>query len=75
MVEINETVLCKPKYYKGREIAREEQWFFGGVERQSGKAFMQPVERRNATTLLPILQKYVEKGFFYIIFRIFLLFF
>uniref|UniRef100_A0A915MNR7 ISXO2-like transposase domain-containing protein n=1 Tax=Meloidogyne javanica TaxID=6303 RepID=A0A915MNR7_MELJA len=32
-VEIDETVLCKPKYHKGRELAREQQWFFGGVER------------------------------------------
>jgi len=54
-------------------LAKEQQWFFGGVERGSGKAFMEPVMARNAQTLLPILQKYVEPGlttslFFFILY-------
>lgn len=53
-----------PKYNKGREVGREKQWFFGGIQRHSKKAFMQPVDKRNASTLLPILQKFVEKGIF-----------
>nr|CAD2189679.1 unnamed protein product [Meloidogyne enterolobii] len=30
-VEIDETVLCKPKYHRGREVAKEQQWFFRGL--------------------------------------------
>uniref|UniRef100_A0A915N0Q6 ISXO2-like transposase domain-containing protein n=1 Tax=Meloidogyne javanica TaxID=6303 RepID=A0A915N0Q6_MELJA len=54
--------MSKEKKKKGREVAKEQQWFFGGIERGSGKAFMEPVMARNALTLLPILQKYVEPG-------------
>uniref|UniRef100_A0A1I8B8H2 DDE_Tnp_1_7 domain-containing protein n=1 Tax=Meloidogyne hapla TaxID=6305 RepID=A0A1I8B8H2_MELHA len=61
VVEIDETVVCKPKYNRGRDVAREEQWFFGGVQGLPGKAFMEPLDRRNAATPLPILQKYVEQ--------------
>lgn len=58
-MEIDETVLCRPKYHRGK-MAAEQQWFFGGIERLSGRAFMVPVERRNAATLLPIIQQYVN---------------
>ncbi|KAL3107959.1 hypothetical protein niasHT_012867 [Heterodera trifolii] len=60
-VEIDETVITRPKYHKGR-LHAIEQWFFGGIERGTGRCFMVPVERRNAETLLPILQKYVYPG-------------
>lgn len=60
-MEIDETVLCRPKY-RGKGLAADKQWFFGGVERGSGRAFMVPVEQRNAATLLPILQQYVYAG-------------
>lgn len=40
----------------------EQQWYFGGIERGSGRCFIVPVEYRNADTLLPIIQKHVMPG-------------
>ena len=35
---------------------------FGGVERESGRCFMVPVERRDQETLLPIIKKWILPG-------------
>lgn len=61
IIEIDETVISKPKYHRGR-VTAEEQWYFGGVERGSGRCFLVLVERRNAETLLPIIQAHVFPG-------------
>lgn len=60
VVEI-ETVITKRKYNRGA-LRAEEQWYFGGVERGSNRCFICPVERRDAATLLPIIQKFIEPG-------------
>ena len=76
-VEIDETVIVKRKYKKGRKI--KEIWIFGGIERESGKCFviellegfniedMPKDERlkrlpRDKGTLLPIIQKFIRPG-------------
>ena len=43
---------------------REGQWVLGGVERDSNprRFFFIPVDRRNAATLLPIIQEYILPG-------------
>lgn len=61
VIEIDETVITKRKYNRGRLVAAQ-QWYFGGIERGSGRCFIEAVEHRNAETLLPILQKYVLPG-------------
>ena len=61
VVEIDETVISRRKYNRGRLI-REQVWFFGGVERGSGRCFIIPVERRDAATLLPIIQNFILPG-------------
>lgn len=61
IVEIDETVLSKRKYNRGRLIVNQ-QWFFGGVERGNGRCFLVPVERRDAQTLLPLIQKFIHPG-------------
>lgn len=61
VVEIDETILTKRKYHRG-QLRAEQQWFFGGVEVGSGRCFMRPVAKRNAVTLLPIIQKYIMPG-------------
>ena len=60
IVEIDVTVITRRKYNRGRISG--EQWLFGGVERGSNKCFLIPVERRNADTLLPIIQNFVLPG-------------
>jgi len=61
VVEIDETVLTKRKYNRG-QLRAETQWFFGGVERGSNRCFLIPVERRNADTLLPLIEQYILPG-------------
>lgn len=40
----------------------EGQWVFGGIEEESRKIFMVPVEKRNRETLIPIIQKFILPG-------------
>lgn len=61
MVEIDETCLSKCKYERGR-IIRSNQWMFGGIERETKKSFLVLVEKRDADSLLPIIQQYVLPG-------------
>lgn len=61
IVEIDETVLSRRKYNRGKMVT-EAQWIFGGVERDGSKCFLEVVERRDAATLLPIIQRYIAPG-------------
>ena len=57
VVEIDECLLVRRKHNVGRIV--KEQWIFGGVEVGSDKCFMVTVGRRNAETLLPIIDEYI----------------
>ena len=39
-----------------------EQWVFGGIDTQTKAGFMVPVDRRDAATLLPIIQQFILPG-------------
>jgi transposase-like protein len=41
---------------------KKQQWYFGGVDRNTGKCFIVPVKQRNAETLLPLIQKFIAPG-------------
>ena len=61
IVEIDEAKFGKRKYNRGHGI--RGQWIFGGRETENReKIFMVAVENRKAEILLPIIEKYVEKG-------------
>jgi transposase-like protein/ssDNA-binding Zn-finger/Zn-ribbon topoisomerase 1 len=62
IVELDETVVAKRKYNRGRLI--KETWVFGGILRSqdSFKCFMQVVDKRDEATLLPIVQNKVHPG-------------
>lgn len=60
IVEIDESKMGKRKYHRGHYV--EGQWVFGGVDRLTGKCFLVPVEKRDAATLVPLIEQYVEKG-------------
>jgi hypothetical protein len=62
IVELDETVIRKRKYHRGRVIPTNTQWLFGGIERISGECFLELVPNRRADTLLPIIEKYVNYG-------------
>ena len=59
-VEIDESKFGKRKYNRGR--VREGVWVFGGIEKQSNKCFMVPVEDRSSATLKPLIEKYIARG-------------
>ena len=59
-VEIDESKFGKRKYNRGRY--REGHWVFGGIERGTSEAFMVEVTDRSASTLLPIIKKFIKPG-------------
>ncbi|CAF1629088.1 unnamed protein product [Didymodactylos carnosus] len=60
VVEIDESSWTKRKFNRGRVI--KNQWVFGGIDRDTRECFAVLVERRDAATLLPIIQQHVRPG-------------
>lgn len=60
VVELDESKFVKRKYQRGRRVVCKE-WVFGGVERGTGRCFMRIVEKRDARTLLRLIQDNVHK--------------
>ena len=60
VVQIDESKVGKRKYHRGHRV--DGQWIFGGVEEESRKCFLVPVEDRSEATLLPFIQKWIEPG-------------
>ena len=64
VVQIDESLFRhKPKYHHGR-APRSEQWVFGLVDTTSSPSigYMELVPRRDASTLLPIIQAHTRPG-------------
>ena len=59
-VEIDESYFNRRKYHRGQR--RPGRWVFGGVERGSGRCFTEVVVRRDAATLLPLIQRHILPG-------------
>ena len=60
-VEIDESKFGKRKYHRGHKV--EGQWVFGGREKYNKqKIFMIPVHNQKATTLLPLIKKWICPG-------------
>lgn len=59
IVEIDESLITKNKYHRGRKLA-SQQWIFGGVERGSSNCFIEIIEKRDRRTLLEILKRRVR---------------
>jgi len=60
IVEIDEAKFGKRKYNRGRVV--DGNWVLGGICRENKQVFLQVVGKRDKQTLLPIIEKYVEKG-------------
>lgn len=60
VVEIDEAKIGKRKYNRGRLITGK--WIFGAFERDTGKAFIVPVDDRTRETLLNIIKKWILPG-------------
>ena len=59
-VEIDESKFGKRKNNKGKQV--QGVWVFGGWERNSESGFMECVPKRDAATLVPIIQKWIKPG-------------
>eukprot|EP00094_Tigriopus_californicus_P002095 TCALIF_02019-PA protein Name:"Protein of unknown function" AED:0.05 eAED:0.12 QI:0/0/0/0.5/1/1/2/0/136 len=60
IVEIDETVIAKAKYNRGRWP--QTRWIFGGVERRSGRCFMVEVPNRTRDTLEEAIVEHILPG-------------
>ena len=60
IVEIDESKFFRPKYNRGRH--RDGHWVFGGIERGTKKCFLVEVAQRDANTLLPTIEDWIEPG-------------
>jgi transposase-like protein len=59
IVQIDESKFGKRKYHRGHRV--EGQWVFGGIEEESRRSFMVAVEKRDESTLLPIIERHIAK--------------
>ena len=60
IVEIDETLVAKRKYNRGRVV--EQVWLFGAVERVTGKCFFEVVANRSEAVLLEVIRRKIRKG-------------
>ena len=60
VVKIDESAFVRRKHNVGRVV--RTQWVFGGIDNETKEGFLVEVDRRDADTLLPILQQYVLPG-------------
>ena len=56
-IEIDESCFVSRKYSRGHLV--REQWVFGGYDIDTKESFMVSVDRRDAQTLLPIIQQFI----------------
>ncbi|XP_061187524.1 uncharacterized protein LOC133195646 [Saccostrea echinata] len=63
VVEIDESLFGRRvKFHRGNPNCGLKIWIFGMVERDSNTLVMYPVSDRTEDTLLPIIERHVEKG-------------
>ncbi|XP_067127181.1 uncharacterized protein [Centruroides vittatus] len=60
-VEIDETVICKRKYEKGRKL-KSTKWVVGGICREDKSCFVCQVNDRSENTLNWIISKFINSG-------------
>uniref|UniRef100_A0A158P4R1 ISXO2-like transposase domain-containing protein n=1 Tax=Tetranychus urticae TaxID=32264 RepID=A0A158P4R1_TETUR len=64
VVEIDETMIFKRKYNRGRLSSNQKRqvWVFGGIERESKATFAEIVEKRDEKTLIDVIQNNILPG-------------
>lgn len=60
IVEIDETLVSKRKYHKGRFV--KEKWLFGGIDRNTNELFAYLVDDRKAETLINVIEECILPG-------------
>ena len=63
VVQIDESLVARPKRTRGHRVRGVPQrWILGGIDTTTNDAFLVEVPRRDAATLLPIIQRWVLPG-------------
>jgi len=62
IVEIDESLMIKRKYNRGRQRQQHNEWVFGMYDRQAKKGWIKFVQRRDEGTLIPIVNEFVRPG-------------
>lgn len=62
VVEIDESLVVKRKYNRGRVLQRQDIWILGGIQRSNRRTFACLIKRRDRHTLFAILEHFIEKG-------------
>ena len=62
VVEIDESHFFKAKYNVGQKMILPQLWVFGAYDTASKRIVVEPVEKRDAETLIPIIQETVRPG-------------
>ncbi|XP_033121683.1 uncharacterized protein LOC117120726 [Anneissia japonica] len=60
IVEIDESAFAKRKYNRGRMVP--EKWVFGAYEAARKRGVMVMVDRRDAVTLMPVINQWIAPG-------------
>jgi transposase-like protein len=60
VVEVDESKFGRRKHHRGRYV--KGQWVFGGVEKGSGRTFLETVNDRSAETLIELIKKWIRPG-------------
>uniref|UniRef100_A0A182W7W5 DDE_Tnp_IS1595 domain-containing protein n=1 Tax=Anopheles minimus TaxID=112268 RepID=A0A182W7W5_9DIPT len=60
--EIDESVVTKRKYNRGRVAENNQVWLIGGICRETREFFLELVQKRDAVTLHEIIMRRVAPG-------------
>lgn len=58
-VQIDESLLVKAKYFRGRNLKHQDRWIFGAYDVDAKHGFITFVTKRDAATLLPIIERVI----------------
>ena len=62
ILEIDESLMIKRKYNRGRQRQQHNEWVFGMYDHQARKGKIKFLRRRDEGTLIPIVNEFVRPG-------------
>ncbi len=62
IVQIDESLMRRAKYHRGRQLLRTQQWVFGAYDTVNKVGFLRLVPMRDANTLMPIITQHIAPG-------------